>query len=262
MGALRTLAGSRTGTGEPLLLLHGIGTTRDDFAQVIPLLETEFDVLAIDLPGQGASPPLPERPTVAALADALERDLDARGLGTVHILGNSLGARLALELARRGRASSVVAIAPSGLGLPFERVFQMAGVALAGAIFSTVWAPTKGRDGRHPPRIALVGLRVRPWRAARVETDALVAGFGSPHLWSLLGWALGADVVRGLEVITCPVTLAQGSADFVNGGQTVRFLPLVPTARFALLPCSGHAAQGDAPQRVAQLVRATAARAS
>jgi len=74
-----------------------------------------YRVLAPDLPGTGASPALVGPPTVAALARALERDLDRLGIGDVHVLGTSLGGRIGLELARRQRARSVVAIAPSGL---------------------------------------------------------------------------------------------------------------------------------------------------
>ena len=75
----------------------------------------------MDLPGHGQSPSLRTRPTVSALADAVGADLDVLGRPRVHLLGNSLGARIALELARRKRALSVVAIAPSGLNLPRGR---------------------------------------------------------------------------------------------------------------------------------------------
>src|SRR6185436_9838178 len=103
----------RTRSGEPLLLLHGLGTSRRDFTAVIPALIERFDVINVDLPGIGRSPHLEQRPTVAAITDAVEHTLDAAGLDRVHVLGNSLGARIALELAVRGRARSVVAIAPS-----------------------------------------------------------------------------------------------------------------------------------------------------
>ena len=74
-----------------------------------PRLAEHFDVLAVDLPGHGSSPMLPTRPTVESLGAAVAADLDAHGLDRVHVLGNSLGGRLALDLARRGRARSVVA---------------------------------------------------------------------------------------------------------------------------------------------------------
>jgi pimeloyl-ACP methyl ester carboxylesterase len=257
----RLLPSHRAGSGEPLLLLHGLGTTRADFDQVFPLLAMHFDVLAVDLPGQGGAAPVEGHPTVGALADALEHDLDERGLDRVHILGNSLGARLALELACRGRARSVVAIAPSGLSIPPERMYQVVGMALSGAFFRALrpFAPTAGR---HLPRALLSGLRARPWKAGRDEADALGVGFGAADFWRLLVWAIGADVPRDLDTITCPVMLAQGSVDLIAAGQTARFLACVTDARFRILPFAGHAAQADVPERVAELVYETAARAA
>src|SRR4051812_44830774 len=110
MGA--RLLTDRAGHGEPLLLLHGIGSPRDDFAALVPRLVTHFDVLDVDLPWHGGSASVPWPPTVAALTHAVEADLDARGLDRVHVLDNSLGGRIAIELAARHRARSVVALPP------------------------------------------------------------------------------------------------------------------------------------------------------
>jgi pimeloyl-ACP methyl ester carboxylesterase len=85
------------GSGEPLLLLHGIGSTHDDFTPLRPQLDADYRVLAPDLPGHGRSPALPGRPTIPALTDAIIADLDELGLGRVHVLGNSIGARIALN---------------------------------------------------------------------------------------------------------------------------------------------------------------------
>jgi len=74
----------RTRSGEPLLLLHGLGTSRRDFTAVIPALTDRFDVINVDLPGIGRSPHLEQRPTVAAITDAVEHTLDAAGLDRVH----------------------------------------------------------------------------------------------------------------------------------------------------------------------------------
>ena len=107
-----TLSWRSIGTGEPLLLIHGLGTSSDDWAVLAPRLARTYRVLSVDLPGHGRSPALSGHPSVPAIADVLESDLDALGLSRVHLLGNSLGARLALELAGRQRALSAVALAP------------------------------------------------------------------------------------------------------------------------------------------------------
>src|SRR4051794_5341355 len=100
-----------------------------------------------------------------ALADALERELDCLAMDRPALVGNSLGGWLALELARRGRASRVVALAPSGLELPAERAYVIA-LNEAMRLRAKLGAPL-GRLVTRPPltRSALfVGLRTRPWR--------------------------------------------------------------------------------------------------
>ena len=254
---------TRTGSGEPLLLLHGMGSSRRDFATVLEPLSRDFDVLDVDLPGVGRSPALEERPTVAAITDAVELTLDRAGVGSVHVLGNSLGARVALELAVRGRARSVVAIAPSGLNVPPERVVQGGGMALARVALRT-GAPLVDRLSRSAPgRAALLApLKARPWNSSPDEAIGAREGFAdSRDFWRTLLWGLVLDVPRGLDRIDCPVTLVQGVADWVASGQTVRYLALVPGSRFRPLLWAGHAPQSDRPGTIVRLVEATARRA-
>jgi pimeloyl-ACP methyl ester carboxylesterase len=253
------LAGERAGSGEPLLLLHGIGTTRADFATLIPRLAGRYDVLAVDLPGHGGSPPLGRGHTVAALAGAVEADLDARGLGTVHVLGNSLGGRIALELARRGRARSVVALAPSGLALPAERVAQASLLAGGHLALRALRGVVPALAGPTITRAALMGpLRAWPWAATATEARALGEGLGgAARFWETLAWTVLADLPRGLDAIGCPVTLVQGGLDPVAPGHAARYLPLVPGARLRWIPDAGHAAHGDHPGITARIVRET-----
>jgi pimeloyl-ACP methyl ester carboxylesterase len=253
----------RTGSGEPLLLLHGMGSSRRDFPAVLPALADRFEVLNVDLPGVGRSRHLSERATVAALTDAVEHTLDAEGLDRVHVLGNSLGARIALELAVRGRAASVVAIAPSGVDVPAERMYQGAGMALA-RIGLRKAAPLVGPLSRSAlGRAALLApLKARPWSTSPEEAIGAREGFAdSRDFWRVLLWGLMLDVPRGLDRIDCPVTLVQGVVDRVASGQTVRYLPLVPGARFTPLLWAGHAPQSDRPKAIARLVEETARRA-
>ncbi|SDN46621.1 alpha/beta fold hydrolase [Geodermatophilus sp. DSM 45219] len=247
---------TRTGSGEPLLLLHGMGSSRRDFAAVVDLLVPDFDVLDVDLPGVGRSPALVERPTVGAISDAVERTLDAQGVGPVHVLGNSLGARVAIELAARGRARSVVAISPSGLNVPPERLVQGAGMALARVVARTAAPLIEPLSRSKVGRAALLApLKARPWSTSTEEAIGAREGFAdSRDFWRTLLWGLMLDVPRGLDRIDCPVTLVQGVADWVASGQTVRYLPLVPGSRFVPLTWAGHAPQSDRPRRIVRLV--------
>ncbi len=259
-----SLSLTRSGAGEPLLLLHGMGSSRRDFTAVLPELTALFDVLNVDLPGVGGSRHLDERPTVSAVTDAVERTLDAEGVGRVHVLGNSLGARIGLELAVRGRARSVVAIAPSGLNVPPERLVQGLGMAAARFTLRTL-DPLIGPFSRSAVgRTALLApLKARPWSTSPEEAIGAREGFsGSRDFWRTLLWSLLVDVPRGLDRIDCPVTLVQGAADWIASGQTVRYLPLVPGARFTPLLAAGHAPQSDRPATIARLVLDTARRAT
>ena len=225
-----------------------------------PLLGQHFTTIAVDLPGQGDAAPLPERPTVSALADALEADLDARELAQVHVLGNSLGGRLALELARRGRALSVVAVGPSGTSLPPERVVQGSGFVLAAGLVRVLRPALPALTRSALGRTALLpGLRLFPWRATAREASVLGGGFGSPDIWRLVLWSTLLDVAPLMRSIDCPVTLAQGSHDVIATGQTLRFRPLVKGSRLQLLPFAGHAPMTDLPARLVRLTRETAA---
>jgi pimeloyl-ACP methyl ester carboxylesterase len=252
---------TRSGSGEPLLLLHGMGSSRRDFAAVLPALSARFDVLNVDLPGVGGSAHLARRLTVAAITDAVERTLDEERLGRVHVLGNSLGARIALELARRGRALSVVAIAPSGLNVPPERIFQGLGMATARLVMRTAQPLVAPLSRSAIGRAALLGpLKARPWSTSPEEAIGAREGFAdSRDFWRILLWALMLDVPRGLDRIDCPVTLVQGVADWISSGQTVRYLPLIPASRFAPLLWAGHAPQSDRPRTVVRLVEEAAA---
>lgn len=262
--SLLRMSWDHAGSGEPLVLLHGIGSTRADFAALRPELDASFAVHAPDLPGQGASAPLPRLPTVAAMADVLEADLDTLGLQRVHLLGNSLGARLALELACRGRALSVVAIAPSGLGLWPERLYQGGMLSAARLVLRPLRRLIEPAAQFRLGRAALLtGLRSMPWQASTPEAVALRDGVaGANDFWRLLWFAVLADVPLGLQITDTPVILAQGTADILAGGQTPRFRLLVPGASFEPLLGAGHAPQSDSSAAIIELVRRAVAMAA
>ena len=102
--------------GEPLVLIHGFSATASVWQPMLGQLERDHQVLAVNLAGHVGGPEIPDGADVSLslLVDAVERDMDGAGLETAHLVGNSLGGWIALELAKRGRGRSVVAIAPAG----------------------------------------------------------------------------------------------------------------------------------------------------
>jgi pimeloyl-ACP methyl ester carboxylesterase len=104
----------RSGTGSQLVCLHGFMDTWRTWDLVMAMLEGQHDVLALTLPGHAGGPSTDETVSTAAFVDAVERSMDAAGLGLAHLVGNSLGGYVAFQLAARGRPASVVAFAPAG----------------------------------------------------------------------------------------------------------------------------------------------------
>ena len=104
------------GSRPVLLLLHGMGGTWHVWKPVLALLEARYRVVALTLPGHYGGPDYtaPGPVTVAGLAEQVITELRARGVWQAHVAGNSLGGWLAIELARRGFACSVVALSPAG----------------------------------------------------------------------------------------------------------------------------------------------------
>ena len=110
------LAYERIGSGEPLVLLHGIGHRRQAWGAVLDWLAPRRELILIDLPGHGDSPPLLAvgRCVPEALVQQTISLFDELGLVRPNLAGSSLGGRIALEAAVRGRAASVTALAPAG----------------------------------------------------------------------------------------------------------------------------------------------------
>ena len=114
---------SETGSGRPLILLHGIGMSRFVWNPVTPHLCSTRRVIAFDIAGFGLTLPLQRgiAPSVPNLVDGLERSIRRIGIEfPIDVAGNSLGGCMALEAAKRGIARNVVAISPIGLWAKHE----------------------------------------------------------------------------------------------------------------------------------------------
>lgn len=243
------------GSGESLFLIHGIGSTWRVWRPVLAQLEARHEVLAVDLPGFGHSPALPHGtpPTIAALADALERALDAVGWDRPHVAGNSLGGWLALELARRGRATSAVAISPAGMWTERERLYARAQLralhAVAAAIAPYADAITRSALGR---MIVFSSVASRPWQLDPAEAAEALRVFAGAPGWETTLETVTEERPRDLGAIECPVRIAWGSRDtLLLPRQADRFVRAIPGAELLRLPGLGHVPMGDDADAVA-----------
>ena len=111
------------GTGRKILLVHGLGGSWRSWSTILDALSIDRTVSAIDLPGHGASPADHDSGTFDGLVGSVERYIADNDLKGIDLVGSSMGARIVLELARRGNVGNVVALDPGGFWRGWERPF-------------------------------------------------------------------------------------------------------------------------------------------
>jgi pimeloyl-ACP methyl ester carboxylesterase len=232
------------------VLLHGFGESWRSWELVLPTLMRRFDVLALTLPGHAGGPPLD-----GPLADGVERALDHAGIGLAHLAGNSLGGYVALQLAARGRARSVVALAPAGgwaddayeplLDMQLE-LHEQTQAAHAEALVST----PEGR--RRATRLLTVSYEHIPAELLAHTIRAMAACEAPAMIAQALrdGWTVEPDKVG------CPVRFVWGAEDRLLPwpSAAARYRESFPHADWVVLDGVGHSPQLDVPLEAAQLI--------
>jgi pimeloyl-ACP methyl ester carboxylesterase len=247
----------RLGAGEPLLLLHGTGGSRAHWRPVVDLLKGQRELLLVDLPGHGESDPPPAGipHTPAGYATVLEQLLDEPGLDRPHLAGNSVGGWTALELAKRGRARSVVAIGPAGLWRnsdPWRCVFQLWAQHKLGRAF----APLTPGLMRNPASRAVLlrGTVAKPGRVPPEAAVEMAVSFAQTPCFDRHLSETRRDRFQGGREIEVPVTVAWGEKDRLVPGRARRRDELPAHARVLTLPGCGHLPMWDDPELVAATI--------
>lgn len=257
----------RRGHGTPLLLVHGLGSSWRTWQTVIEILARERSVIAIDLPGFGKSPPLAEAPSIDGLADALTVFLTEHDLIGVDAVGSSMGARLVLELARRGNVvGTVVSLDPGGFWLGWQRY----------SFHASVWTFSRMLRMLQPslPRLAYTdwtraalmwALSAQPRRLA----PALVLGEISGYTGAATFEPLLAQLAHGAPQRGAPAgSLTRNKRMVIGWGrndrlcyprQARRALQLFPDATLHWFERCGHFPHWDAPEETARLILDTTA---
>ena len=244
------------------MLLHGIGESLQIWNPCVPSLAEHFDVIAVDLPGFGASPPVLTEPSPQRLAVAVRTLLDDLGIESAHIGGVSLGGWVALELALLGRARSVVAFSPAGLW-PGELPAYCRGVLKA--LRATAVRMSGSAERIFATRGSRALVLPNHGRPSRLTDDELVTEVRL--LADAVGWdatltAMESRRFRGGRDITVPVTVAWGTRDGVLPSRLCQRRDELPaTTRWIALPGCGHTPTWDDTDRVVSVVRDGCARA-
>ena len=250
----------RKGAGEPLLLVHGLGSHYKVWQPVIDRLAAEREVIGIDLPGFGDSPPLPDgaTPSPEQLTSAVASFLDDIGWDRPHIAGNSLGGWVALELAKRGRARSVAAIGPAGFGNRRERGFSVTSLRMTHRVAQLVYGAAPRLLATPTGRKLMLSQTFgRPELMPPDAAVATVRNFAdSPGVPAALE-ALRQGHFSGGDQIDVPVTMIWGERERLlprPDRQAARSVRAVPGARLVWLRGCGHAPTWDDPPAVAQAI--------
>lgn len=250
------MAYERCGVGEPLVLLHPLGADRTVWRPVLPYLRAARDVIALDLPGFGGSPPLAESrpPTPARLAIAVVRLLGRLGIdaGAAHLAGNSLGGWVALEAAAAGHAASVTAIAPAGLWPRALGPKPQLARPLARASLPVV-APLMRVPALR--RLALAGTMAHPSRVPPAQAAGLIRSYASAPGFGAVNRAMRAGRFQRLAEIGVPVTLVWPERDRL----IARPASLPPNVCERVLAGCGHVPMWDDPEAVAEVLLAGSA---
>jgi pimeloyl-ACP methyl ester carboxylesterase len=241
--------------------LHGFLDTWRTWELVLPALERRHEVLAPTLAGHAGGPPIGGEITGTMLADAVERAMDEAGFEPAHLVGNSLGGYVALQLAARGSALTVVALAPAGGWAPGDessratlalqariREAMKSAAPHARALLSTV----EGR--RRATQYIVTNFEHIP---AELLAHQMLAVASCDDASRMIDYALGAEWTLDAEHITCPVRIVWGTAD--------RLLPWpsaahryrrewLPHADWIELDGIGHCPQLDVPLETAELI--------
>ena len=253
-----TLHHVRRGTGAPLLLVHGLGGSWRSWGTVLDDLAAHREVIAVDLPGFGETPPLAGEVSIATLTDALEGFLTEQDLRGVDTVGTSMGARMVLELARRGVGRDVVALDPGGFWTPTEQKIFATSLKASIALVRRLDPVLPALLGNPVTRTALLAqFSARPWTLRpEVPLTELRRMITSPSFDAALR-ALAEGPTQEGGLAPGRVTLGWGRRDGVTlPRQAPRAQRAFPGSEIHWFDACGHFPQWDVPTEAVALILA------
>ncbi len=252
----------RRGAGKPLLLLHGLGGSWRSWTPVLDALAAQREVIAVDLPGFGETPPLTGEVSIATLADAVTAFCAEQGLGKVDVVGSSMGARLVLELARRGVVGAVVSLDPGGFWKGWERSFFGTSIRLSVRLVRLLQPVmplfTNNPIGR---TLLFTQFSAHPWALSpTLALDEMRSFASSPSFNTLLESLVASPMQEGIPrgTATRPIAIVWGRSDHVClPVQSERAMARFPDAKLYLLSHCGHFPMWDQPAETTRIILET-----
>lgn len=251
-----------SGKGVPLVLIHGLGSASTVWKPIRNLLNQDFTVITVDLPGHGKTPYTKGQPMDPhSLGLNVLEQVKTLGFDQFHLAGNSLGGWIAMELTSAAPESilSLTGIAPAGLWLnPYNARYPGTAILRFLARNTSKFAPT-ALHFESARRLGFFEVSPR-WRQLSYETclDATLAMAGATGYFP--AWD-GMLMKRFDSFIpeSIPVTIIFGDTDRTLPATTCQERSLAPAhAKWIVFPETGHAPMWDAPIDVVDEIKKTA----
>ncbi|MFD1787573.1 alpha/beta fold hydrolase [Sphingomonas floccifaciens] len=246
------------GIGKPLLLIHGLGSSWHAWQPILHDLAVERSVIAIDLPGHGATPARSDSGTFEGLVASVERYLVANDLVGIDAVGSSMGARIALELARRGKVGNVVALDPGGFWRGWERGFFRTTIGLSARLLRVLRSRLPAISRSAAARAVLLAqLSARPSAlSAELVCTELTGITDTPTFDALVNdLANGPEQTGPAADPTCRIVIGWGRQDrLCLPRQAARALSAFPSATLHWFDECGHFPVWDVPREATSLI--------
>ncbi len=246
------------GAGRKLLLVHGLGGSWQSWSTILDALSAERTVIAIDLPGHGATPAEDDSGTFDGLVGSVARYIAANDLAGIDIVGSSMGARVVLELARRGGVGNVVALDPGGFWRGWERTFFKTTIGVSGRLLRAVRPSLPMLSRNAVSRTALLAqLSARPWALDPQVVATELTSFSTTRTFDALveDLASGPEQAGPAAASTGRVVIGWGRHDrLCLPMQAARAKVAFPSARLHWFESSGHFPAWDMPEETVAVI--------
>jgi pimeloyl-ACP methyl ester carboxylesterase len=250
------------GKGPPVLLLHGLAATKLSYLPLLPALAHRHTVIVPDLPGHGESTKPRAAYTPPYFAEVVRGLLDELGVDHTSVVGNSMGGRIALEVAADlpSRVDRLVLLDPAAAGIPFPLYARLLRMLPTGV--GAVPIPLRKRIVAYGIRTLFAEPRRMPRGAYMAGADEFIRiyrhGRARVALLSAMRGLMRDDAEAFWErmaSIDVPTLVLWGRHDRLVPLRLGRRLArTMPRAELVVLPDVGHVPQFEAPEETRRLV--------
>jgi pimeloyl-ACP methyl ester carboxylesterase len=246
------------GTGRELLLIHGLGGSWRSWSTILDALSANRTVIAVDLPGHGETPTEHNSGTFDGLVGSVQRYIVDNELTGIDVVGSSMGARIVLELARRGVVGNVVALDPGGFWRGWERTFFKTTIGASGRLLRAIRPGLPMLSRNVASRTALLAqLSAHPGALDPQIVATELKGLSLTPTFDALvdSLATGPEQTGPAADGTSRIVIGWGRHDrLCLPRQAARAMAAFPSAELHWFESSGHFPMWDMPEETVDVI--------